>query len=201
MNTRKNVLNELRLSFTTIKNNYKYVKSVASKGEELIASCQWILDNFYLVEKEYVAIKENMPREYFDNLPISKETNNTRILTYAKEFIDKSNECINEQCIINFINSKNDNFKMGELWAFPIMLKISLILKLATVTDKLVDMQKEKIEGKQFAYDLIDDISKNKLNRAVSKLGEKSINASCSFIEELLKVQRFERRCCFYYII
>ena len=163
---RKHVLNELKLGFTQIKENYKYIKDLARDKEEIIGSGEWLLDNIYLIEKEYKNIKKNMPKEYFDTLPVLKgeDTNEIpRILIYAKEFIKIKEGIVSQEEVIKFINRKKEKFTMGELWAFPLMLRISIIIELSRITEKLLIIQKQKLAQSAGEGTLVnsDDIIKS----------------------------------------
>ena len=187
---RKNLLHELNLAFKEIKRNYKYIKSLSKAGEEILGSGEWLLDNIYLIEKEYKNIKENMPREYFDNLPLFNEgdiQNVPRILIIAKEYIKKKSDSISELELISFIRGKNIKFTMGELWAFPLILRIALIIKLSKLTNKLVEMQRSKIIGKYLAYEIIDSLEKNRLDSILNKI-EANNKINSLVMEELIKV-------------
>ena len=171
----REVLSELNNGFSKIKNNYKYIKSLSKQGEEVLSSGEWLLDNIYLVEKEYKSIKENMPHDYFYNLPYSDKNldgNVQRIYSYAKEFIKKYEGIVTEDKAISFIQSKDEKFTMGELWAFPIMLRIAIILELSDVTDMLKNVQNEKKLGKDIAYNIIDSINKNDLENILAYINE-----------------------------
>ena len=189
----REVLSELNNGFSKIKNNYKYIKSLSKQGEEVLSSGEWLLDNIYLIEKEYKSIKENMPHDYFYNLPYSDENSDNsiqRIYFYAKEFIKKYKGIVTEDKAISFIQSKDEKFTMGELWAFPIMLRIAIILALADVTDRLTNVQKEKKLGKDLAYHIIDSINKNELEKVLSYVNEHYENIDGLLKDELLKVLR-----------
>ena len=165
---RKHVLNELKIGFTEIKENYKYIKDLERHKEEIIGSGEWLLDNIYLIEKEYKNIKKDMPKEYFDNLPVFKgqEANKIpRILIYAKEFIKIKEGVVSQEEVIKFINRKEEKFTMGELWAFPLMLRISIIIKLSRITEKLLKTQKEKLaeSAGEVTLEDGDDIIKSNL--------------------------------------
>ena len=103
-NSRKNILHELKLGYSKIKDNYKYIRNLAMDKEEIIGSGEWLLDNIYLIEKEYKSIKHNMPKEYFNNLPEGDGI--PRILELAKEFIRGSNNILKEEQLIDFIHNK-----------------------------------------------------------------------------------------------
>ena len=55
--SRKVIYQELKDAFKGILNNHKYINSLSKKREEIIPSAEWLLDNIYLIEKEYKNIK------------------------------------------------------------------------------------------------------------------------------------------------
>ena len=156
---RKHVLQELKTSFKQIKKNYKYIKKLDSIGEEIINSGEWLLDNIYLIEKEYKSIKNNMPKTYFDNLPPKNKDDKgePRVLEYAIEYIEGSSLHINEKELLRFVKDKEFELTMGEIWAIPLMLRIALIRNIAMITDSIADVQQEKLKGKYAAYKIIDE--------------------------------------------
>ena len=68
--SRKVIYQELKDAFKGILNSHKYINSLSKKREEIIPSAEWILDNIYLIEKEYKNIKFNIPNGYLDNIDI-----------------------------------------------------------------------------------------------------------------------------------
>jgi cellobiose phosphorylase len=187
-NCRRHVLQELKLGFAQIKENYKYIKELSNMEEEVLGSGEWLLDNIYLIEKEYKSIKENMPMSYFDNLPKFEKLDMDqvpRILTYAKEYINLKEGIVKEKEVIEFINNKEEKFTIGELWAFPLMLRIALILKLARTTKRLVTVQEEKIRGKYEAYKIIEGKNRNKINVVLDELDRNYKEISGLFLESL----------------
>ena len=107
-NCRKHVLNELKVAFSLIKENYKYIKYAENEREEILGAGEWLLDNIYLIEKEYKSIKENMPREYFDNLnKINEEDENPRVLEYAKEYINR------KRLLFAALHAFHEKFRVG----------------------------------------------------------------------------------------
>ncbi len=61
VSSRRNILKELKISLIKIKDTHSYVKRLSNEKEEIIGAGQWLLDNIYLIEKEYKVIKFNMP--------------------------------------------------------------------------------------------------------------------------------------------
>ncbi|MGL4109679.1 GH36-type glycosyl hydrolase domain-containing protein [Clostridium sp. LP20] len=192
-NCRKHVLQELKFGFRRIKDNYKYIRSIAKQGEEVLGSGEWLLDNIYLIEKEYKGIRENMPQEYFNNLPLYDEVDTEgipRIFAYSKEYIKKKEGVVKEGEVINFIKNKDSRFTMGELWAFPLMLRIALILKLSKTTNKLVKIQEKKSNGKALAYRIIEGSTRDKLGHVLEEIDREYSEISGMTLAELLKTLR-----------
>jgi len=140
---RKNVLKEIADSFSKIQSTYKYLKKLNKHNINVLGAGQWILDNTYLVEKEYKCIKKEMPLDYFKGLPHDEDY--PRIFNVAKKYISASRN-VSIENMEEYINRIQDGksckaFTMGELWAFPLMLKASLIINLSKYTEELREAQ------------------------------------------------------------
>ncbi|EKQ50568.1 MULTISPECIES: glucoamylase family protein [unclassified Clostridium] len=202
---RKNVLKELAEGFSCIHENFKYFSKLSKDGYKVLGASEWLLDNIYLIEREYKAIKVEMPIDYFKGLSSVGEMSNNnedteqipRIFTIAKNYISNGNEidCDKLTSYINGLqqevlntNGNETAFTMGELWAFPLMLKIAIIINLSRYTDELVSIQKEIIKGKNIAEDVIDALNNNndKINDIITECG----NVSELFLREFFRVLR-----------
>ena len=170
---RKNVLRELTDGFFCIRENFKYFSKLSKEGFKVLGASEWLLDNIYLIEKEYKAIKMEMPIDYFKGLTSSALSEQVpRIFLVAKDYINNQNE-IDCDKFINYINMLQEKsldpnlnneeaaFTMGELWAFPLMLKTAIIINLAKYTDELASIQKEIIKGKNIAEKVVDIVNRN----------------------------------------
>ena len=262
---RKNVLRELADGFSCIHDNFKYFKTLNKHKVKVVGGAEWLLDNIYLIEREYKCVKKRMPLEYFKSLPYdadylkyikmdycksnkvksdcitlssdklekaygesdkkdNKNLNNRldrkknsgnweeecndknipRILILAKKYINEKRELELENLVsyINYYEKIEENkkdidycFTMGELWAFPLMLRIAVILKLSDYTNQLVKIQKDILRGKQHAEKVIECINKGKLQEEIKvtddnydQEGESSL--SPLFLREFTRVLR-----------
>ena len=70
---RKNVLKELAHGFSSIHDNFKYFKTLNKHKVKIVGAAEWLLDNIYLIEKEYKCVKKSMPLEYFKSLPYGSD--------------------------------------------------------------------------------------------------------------------------------
>ena len=174
-NTRRNVLKEINYAFKGIIHNYKYLNKLHKQGEEIIPSAEWILDNIYLIEKEYKAIKFNMPLEYFNKIPVESinDTEYPRIYILAKEYVNQNNNKIDENEAIRFINKLDETLTMGELWAFPLMIRAVLIINLANIIKEIAILQRRRTGARELANKVIDYYNKGKIDTLLKKLEEK----------------------------
>ncbi len=229
---RKNVLKELADGFSCIHENFKYFNKLSKSGYKVLGACEWLLDNIYLIEKEYKGIKIEMPIDYFKGLPSIGEINYSnitekksnlenkieinsdaedkklvpRIFVVAKNYINHEDEisCDKLSKYINQLqnqNSEKENlntnldkkktvFTMGELWAFPLMLKIAIIINLSKYTMELANIQKEILDGKNRAERVIDAINNDKLNEEIENVNNENKEISPLFLREFYKILR-----------
>lgn len=215
---RKNVLKELADGFSCIHENFRYFSKLSKNGYKVLGASEWLLDNIYLIEKEYKAIKIEMPIDYFKGLSSignvnynRNKDNNTdednenrelipRIFVVAKDYINNGNE-IDCDKLISYINglqgdiesgnfnNKEKIFTTGELWAFPLMLKIAIIINLSKYTNELVDIQKEIIRGRDIAEKIIDAINNNKFEEKIGNINVGK-NIGPLFLREFFSVLR-----------
>ncbi|SDP07582.1 GH36-type glycosyl hydrolase domain-containing protein [Clostridium gasigenes] len=171
---RKAVLLELKEAFSGILHNHKYLNKLAKQGEEIAFASEWLLDNIYLIEKEYKAIKVNLPLSYFNNLPMKDNDNRDcpRIYYLAKDYVIKNQAMIKEEELIKFIKNTKIDLTMGELWAFPLMIRIALIINLAGVTSKMVLVQKQREGATKLANIVVDAYDQCKVEALLLKLSK-----------------------------
>ncbi len=223
---RKNVLRELAEGFSCIHENFRYFSKLSKNGYKVLGASEWLLDNIYLIEKEYKAIKIEMPIDYFKGLSSIGEVNQNmnqdkayindnknlnlnneavglvpRIFVVAKNYINEGNEIdcdkfisyineLQEEAFSANSNNKQTAFTTGELWAFPLMLKIAIIINLSKYTNELVDIQKEIIKGKTIAEKVIDAINNNKFDEEMKNISAKHQSVGPLFLREFLRVLR-----------
>ena len=99
---------------------------------------EWLLDNFYLIEEQVRTAKKHLPKEYSEGLPqlsSGVSAGLPRVYDIATEIISHSDGRIDMESLNNFIQAYQTvtNFRLGELWAVPIMLRIALIENLRRV--------------------------------------------------------------------
>ena len=101
-------------------------------GQVVTAAAEWLLDNFHLVTSEIRNIHQHLPGTYYRQLPTlasREQAGHPRIYAMAVELVRHSDSRIDRQQLAVFINSyqRVAPLTIGELWAWPSMLKLALI--------------------------------------------------------------------------
>ncbi len=105
---------------------------------------EWLLDNFYLIEEQIMIAKRHFPKGYSKGLPKLGSKNGPsegfpRVYDIAIEIISHSDGHLDIHTLNRFIEDyqKISELTLGELWAIPIMLRISLIENLRRVAARI----------------------------------------------------------------
>ncbi len=122
---------------------YRTLADDVRNGRFVVFAADWLLDNFHLVAAEISDIRLNLPRSYSRTLPTlaSREhAGHARIYAIAVELIRHSDSRLDRQQLIQFLNSyqRVAPLTIGELWAWPSMLKLALIENLRRLAEELL---------------------------------------------------------------
>jgi cyclic beta-1,2-glucan synthetase len=194
-NCKKKLTGSSDNSYRSILKGYEYIDKDAKNKKEIVPAAEWLLDNLYLIEKEYKDIKFNMPENYYKNLPVVSKgimKGYPRIYHIAVEMVSHTDGLVDEGTIETFIKAyqRNAVLTSGELWALPIMLRIALIQNISKIAEKLVFAQKEKKRGNSIADRIINASNDKSLDKELIKLQKEDIVFTSYFIERLVKALR-----------
>ena len=122
---------------------YRLLADDVRTGQFVGSAGDWLLDNFHLVASEIADIRRNLPRTYSRGLPVlasPAHSGHARVYALAVEFIRHSDSRIERQQLVQFLNSyqRVAPLSIGELWAWPSMLKLALIENLRRLADELL---------------------------------------------------------------
>ncbi|MCY6371123.1 GH36-type glycosyl hydrolase domain-containing protein [Clostridium ganghwense] len=194
-NSKRKLIRNLDKSYNTIINGYEYIDKDVREKKEVVPAAEWLLDNLYLIEKEYKHIKYSMPEKYYKNLPIIDKgimMGYPRIYHIAVELVSHTDGRIDEETIERFVKSYQTNTVLttGEIWALPIMLRIALIQNISKITENIVFAQKEKRRADVISDRLIDALADKRIEEELEKIANEDIMFTSHFTERLLKVLR-----------
>ena len=113
------------------------------RGEPLAPAAEWLLDNFHLLESEARAVRHDLPPRYYRKLPklASREHAGTaRLYAMAVELIRSGDGRLDLERLTRFLKAYQTvaPLTIGELWAWPSILKLALLENLRRLSDGLL---------------------------------------------------------------
>ncbi|HTT67856.1 MAG TPA: glucoamylase family protein [Gemmatimonadales bacterium] len=120
---------------------YRILADDVHRGEFVPPAAEWLLDNFHLVESEIRGIRHDLPRQYYRDLPklASREMAGiARVYAMALELIRHTDGRMDRHQLLRFMAAYQTvaPLAIGELWAWPSMLKLALIENLRRLADE-----------------------------------------------------------------
>src|SRR2546425_604956 len=111
-----------------------------------------LLDNFHLVEGEYREIRHHLPKRYYLELPklaTRDRAGTARVYAMAVELLRYSDARLDPQRLVRFMNAYQTvaPLTIGEVWAWPSMLKAALIEHLRRLTEELLESRAGRLEA------------------------------------------------------
>ncbi|WP_273209163.1 GH36-type glycosyl hydrolase domain-containing protein [Marinobacter subterrani] len=128
---------------------YDVVTAAVAPGQRTAPTEAWLLDNFYLIEQQISLARRHLPRGYSRQLPRLAEGHSAgfpRIYDLALELISHMDGRVDSDNVTQFIAAYQtvEPFRLGELWAFPIMLQLALLENLRRVSVRIAQRREER---------------------------------------------------------
>jgi len=123
---------------------YRTLAEDVREGAFVTPATEWFLDNFHLIASELVEVREHLPRRYYRELPAlstRQHEGDARIYAIAIMLLRHTDSRLDLPQLTLFLNSyqRVAPLTLGELWAWPSMLKLALIENLRRLADELLD--------------------------------------------------------------
>ncbi len=134
---------------------YRTLADDVRTGQFVTAAAEWLLDNFHLVTSEIRDIHQHLPGTYYRQLPTlasRDQAGHTRIYAMAVELVRHSDSRIDRQQLAVFINSyqRVAPLTIGELWAWPSMLKLALIENLRRLAVETIESRRARLAADSY---------------------------------------------------
>jgi len=135
-----------------LRHAYRTFAGDVRRGDTSPPATEWLLDNFHLVESEIKSVYHDLPSRYYYELPklATRELAGTaRIYAMAVELLRYSDARLDLNRLTRFINAYQTvtPLSIGELWAWPSMLKLALIEHVRRLTDELLASREARHEA------------------------------------------------------
>jgi cyclic beta-1,2-glucan synthetase len=123
-----------------LRDAYRTLAGDVHRGEFVTAAAEWLLDNYHLVASEIRDVRQNLPRGYYRELPklaAREQAGNARVYALAVELIRHSDSRLDRPQLVRWLEAFQAvaPLTIGELWAWPSMLKLALVENLRRLAD------------------------------------------------------------------
>ena len=134
---------------------YRILAGDVRRGEPIAPAAEWLLDNFHLVEGEMREIRRHLPTRYYLELPklaTLELAGTARVYAMAVELLRYSDARIDARRLNRFIYAYQTvaPLSLGELWAWPSMLKLALIEHLRRLSEELIETRAGRVEADRY---------------------------------------------------
>jgi len=193
--SRNDLISNLDKHFNNILGCHNLFKVDESREYFKIKGTQWILDNIYVIEKEYKFIKKHLSKKYLKSLPILKSgalKGYPRIYAVSREILGIYRDKLTRDNINKFLKRYEETtiLTMGELWALPIMLKIAYLEIIGKSSVLIVDKANDRHRGERLADRIIKYYNEENMKRAMDFISENNIKFTEYFADALIRVLR-----------
>ena len=148
--------------------------SLAGRLEETTSpAAEWLLDNEYVVESNARDVQLNLPQRYFRQLPVLAVSGLPRIYSLADELVSHTELRIDNEPIEGFLEAYQaaHPLTIGELWAFPQMLRIALIEGIAQLAVRALSDLRQREQADFWANRLMT-VSRRDPNQLFGMMAE-----------------------------
>jgi cyclic beta-1,2-glucan synthetase len=113
------------------------------------STADWLLDNEYIVESNVREVQLNLPRRYYRQLPTLANgpyRGLPRIYGLAAELVSHAGSRLDKENTLAFIKAYQSvsALSIGELWAFPQMLRMALIEGILHLAERALTELRER---------------------------------------------------------
>ncbi|HVR28830.1 MAG TPA: carbohydrate-binding protein, partial [Thermoanaerobaculia bacterium] len=128
---------------------YRTLADDVHRGDFITPASEWILDNFHLVSSEIRGVRQNLPHGYYRELPklaLREIRGTARVYAMAIELIRHCDSRLDRPTLVRFMNSFQTvaPLTIGELWAWPSMLRLALIENLRRLAAKTLERRTDR---------------------------------------------------------
>jgi cyclic beta-1,2-glucan synthetase len=122
---------------------YRALADDVHRGVAVAPAAEWLLDNFHLVDSEARAVRRDLPLRYYRTLPklAARElAGRARVHAMALELIRHGDGRLDAERLTRFVVAFQTvaPLTIGELWAWPSLLKLALLENLRLLTDGIL---------------------------------------------------------------
>ena len=151
----------------------------------------WLLDNFYVIQQQFILARRHLPKGYSRQLPKiidGASDGYPRIYDLAIHLISHMDGRVDSDNATQFIAAYQtiEPLMLGELWAFPIMLQLALLENLRRVSVRIANRREEQETAMIWADKMLvaAENAPKQLIQLLAKFADADIPLTAPFVEE-----------------
>ncbi len=151
----------------------------------------WLLDNYYLIEQQIALARRHLPRGYSRELPRlvgGPSAGLPRIYELALDLIAHQDGRVDRDNAAAFLAAYQtvDPLNLGELWAFPIMLRLGLLENIRRVASRIARRREERDSAIVWADRILSAAGEEpkRLVHVLADFANASVPLTAPFVED-----------------
>ncbi len=191
------LLARLTTNERVLENVARQLRQAVAKERPVTPASEWLLDNMYLIDEEIRTARRHLPHGYSQELPRLAEasplTDGTlpRVYDLALEAIAHADGRLSRGTLSRFVAAYQtvQPLKLGELWAFPIMLRLALIENLRRVAVRVAKALDERDLADTWASRMLQAAEErpSDLILVIADMARSSPTLSSAFVAEFAR--------------
>ena len=143
----------IKESEAAIADVHRLLNHAAGQKWQVSASGEWFLDNHYFIQGQIRTVWRSLPNvrdaARLETLSTGHERGTARVYDMAAKLVQRLGGRLDEQSIEAFVAAYQDvlRLSLGELWAFPMVLRVALIERLGRVALKTRHRFEDRARG------------------------------------------------------
>ena len=142
-----------------LRHAYRILADDVHRGEFVPPAAEWLLDNFHLIQGEIRDTRHDLPRPYYLQLPKLASRENAgiaRVYAMALELVRHTDGRLDRRQLVRFLTAYQTvaPLTIGELWAWPIMLKLALIESLRRLAAETIQGRTARLRADTYLAQL-----------------------------------------------
>ncbi|HEY7512015.1 MAG TPA: carbohydrate-binding protein, partial [Vicinamibacteria bacterium] len=134
---------------------YRLLAEDVHRGAFVTPATEWLLDNFHLVAGEIRDVRQSLPRGYYRELPmlaLRELAGTARVYAMAVELVRHTDSRLDRAKLLRFVNAFQTvaPLTIGELWAWPSMLKLALIENLRRLAVEMLVARAARLAAEEY---------------------------------------------------
>ena len=139
---------------------YRDVAKAIDAGAAITPIAEWLVDNFYVVEKQIREVRADLPPGYYRQLPKlagGPFAEYPRVFGVAWAFVAHTDSLFDPEVLRRYLRAYQEiqPLTIGELWAISITLRIVLVENLRRIAQRVVDSRAGRREADELADRLL----------------------------------------------